>query len=164
MPEFHYLVTVSGCDLDQAQRVMNERLNHDEDYGFKYDLEAEFVEGKPLFMLTTADVTGVLRRPLVRGEERPVRKALEHALSEDWNEVLLGWDDPESTEMGAGGLAPGHWFREYGMDDWYLVTKADWHGDTALLWVEDIEGNASETSLDGDTVVELLVTNFDLRS
>lgn len=34
-----FVVTVSGCTKEQAERVMGERLLHDEDYGFFYTLE-----------------------------------------------------------------------------------------------------------------------------
>jgi predicted RNA-binding Zn-ribbon protein involved in translation (DUF1610 family) len=33
-----YMVTVTGCSRKQADRVMRERLGHDEDYGFNYNL------------------------------------------------------------------------------------------------------------------------------
>lgn len=31
-----FTVTVTGCDAEQAEQVMGERLGHDEDYGFDY--------------------------------------------------------------------------------------------------------------------------------
>lgn len=36
--EHTFLVTVSGCDRDQAEQVIAERINHDEDYGFDYQI------------------------------------------------------------------------------------------------------------------------------
>lgn len=33
-----FLVTVSGCDREQAEQVIAERINHDEDYGFDYEI------------------------------------------------------------------------------------------------------------------------------
>jgi hypothetical protein len=42
----HYVVTVSGCTREQADQVIAERIDHDEDYGFPYtlcvELEAPF--------------------------------------------------------------------------------------------------------------------------
>lgn len=34
-----YVVVVSDCDRAQADRVMNERIDHEEDYGFDYKIE-----------------------------------------------------------------------------------------------------------------------------
>jgi hypothetical protein len=36
-----YIVTVSGCNQAEADQVMAERLEHDEDYGFPYKIEWE---------------------------------------------------------------------------------------------------------------------------
>lgn len=33
-----FIVTVTGCDAEQAEQVMGERLLHDEDYGFDYSV------------------------------------------------------------------------------------------------------------------------------
>ena len=33
-----FRVTVSGCTAAQAEQVMAERLDHDEDYGFDYQI------------------------------------------------------------------------------------------------------------------------------
>ena len=38
--EIHtFQIKVSGCTIEQAERVIAERLSFDEDYGFKYSLE-----------------------------------------------------------------------------------------------------------------------------
>jgi len=34
-----FSVTVSGCTREQAEQVMRERIDHEEDYGFKYTIE-----------------------------------------------------------------------------------------------------------------------------
>lgn len=52
----------------------------------------------------------------------------------------------------ASELVPGNTYREYGMDDWHLLGKVDWHGDTMLPF--DAEGNEL-SALDCDTVVEV---------
>lgn len=45
-PDGHgFLVTVSGCTAEQAERVVNERLAPDEDYGFPYELGWEAADG-----------------------------------------------------------------------------------------------------------------------
>ena len=36
--EFVYTVVVSADNKEQAEKVMRERLDHDEDYGFNYTL------------------------------------------------------------------------------------------------------------------------------
>ena len=36
-----YLVTVSDCTTAQADQVIAERINHDEDYGFDYTISYE---------------------------------------------------------------------------------------------------------------------------
>jgi hypothetical protein len=33
-----FAVEIDGCSREQAERVLRERLGHDEDYGFKYTL------------------------------------------------------------------------------------------------------------------------------
>ena len=38
MKKYTYYVTVSADDKEQADKVINHRLNHDEDYGFAYRL------------------------------------------------------------------------------------------------------------------------------
>ena len=38
MKKYTYYVTVSADDKEQADKVINHRLNHDEDYGFTYRL------------------------------------------------------------------------------------------------------------------------------
>lgn len=38
MSEFVYTVVVSADNKEQAEQVMRERLDHDEDYGFDYTL------------------------------------------------------------------------------------------------------------------------------
>ena len=38
MSEFVYTVVVSAEKQEEANQVMRERLDHDEDYGFKYTL------------------------------------------------------------------------------------------------------------------------------
>ena len=38
MSEFVYTVVVSADNKEQAEKVMRERLDHDEDYGFNYTL------------------------------------------------------------------------------------------------------------------------------
>ena len=39
-PTVHtFTVTVSGCTAEQAEQVMAERLGHDEDYGFDYQID-----------------------------------------------------------------------------------------------------------------------------
>jgi hypothetical protein len=38
-----YTVTVSGCTQEQADQVMVERIEPDEDYGFEYRIEWESV-------------------------------------------------------------------------------------------------------------------------
>jgi hypothetical protein len=37
--EHLFTVKVSGCTANQAVQVMAERIDHDEDYGFDYDIE-----------------------------------------------------------------------------------------------------------------------------
>ena len=39
--EYSYIVTVKGCTKEEADRVINERLDCDEDYGFDYTIEYE---------------------------------------------------------------------------------------------------------------------------
>ena len=42
MAEFSYIVTVYNVDSkEQADRVMAERLHHDDDYGFPYNVDYE---------------------------------------------------------------------------------------------------------------------------
>lgn len=41
MPEFRFIVTVWCDNREQADRVMTERILHDEDYGFDYDIDWE---------------------------------------------------------------------------------------------------------------------------
>ena len=38
LPMHEFIVTVSGCSRDDAEQVMAERINHDEDYGFDYEI------------------------------------------------------------------------------------------------------------------------------
>lgn len=39
-----FLVRVHDCSTDEAFKVMRERLNHDEDYGFAYTVEWDEVD------------------------------------------------------------------------------------------------------------------------
>ena len=41
MSEFRYVVTVQCDRREQADRVMTERILHDEDYGFVYGIDWE---------------------------------------------------------------------------------------------------------------------------
>ena len=43
MDEHTYTVVVSGCSREQADQVMAERINVDEDYGFEYQISFEFL-------------------------------------------------------------------------------------------------------------------------
>lgn len=38
MAEHTFTVTVSGCSAEEARQVMAERIYHDEDYGFDYQI------------------------------------------------------------------------------------------------------------------------------
>ena len=38
MKKYTYYVTVSADNKEQADKVINHRINHDEDYGFAYRL------------------------------------------------------------------------------------------------------------------------------
>lgn len=38
MADHRFVVTVSGCTAEQAEQVMSERINVDEDYGFEYTI------------------------------------------------------------------------------------------------------------------------------
>ena len=42
--EHQFLVTVSGCDREQAEEVMTERILYGEDYGFDYEISFEPVK------------------------------------------------------------------------------------------------------------------------
>jgi hypothetical protein len=47
MPNWHYVVTVTADTESEADQVMAERLDHDEDYGFVYQLNyRKYLEGK----------------------------------------------------------------------------------------------------------------------
>ncbi|NUS02051.1 MAG: hypothetical protein HOV97_05750 [Nonomuraea sp.] len=153
-----FLVHVTGCDKEQAEQVMAERLNHDEDLGFPYVLQYEPVIGMPLHMVTTADAEAVVRRPLVAGEASSIRKTLEVALQEEWAAAITEQDNPISTELRASGIIVGHTIREYGLEEWLAITKVDSHGDTMLLAGVDIDDGEHEFTLDIDEVVELLTT------
>ena len=37
--DHEFIVTVEGCTKEEAEQVIAERLNHDEDYGFDYTIE-----------------------------------------------------------------------------------------------------------------------------
>lgn len=45
MTEHTFTITVSGCTAEQAQQVISERIDHDEDYGFPYQISA--TDAKP---------------------------------------------------------------------------------------------------------------------
>lgn len=45
MNEFVYTVVVSAENQEEANQVMRERLDHDEDYGFEYSLNIILNEG-----------------------------------------------------------------------------------------------------------------------
>ena len=45
MNEFVYTVVVSAENQEEANQVMRERLDHDEDYGFNYLTEYNFKTG-----------------------------------------------------------------------------------------------------------------------
>jgi hypothetical protein len=47
MPEFKYTVKVKAADRKEAERVLAERLYHDEDYGFDYEVWVEGVVNDP---------------------------------------------------------------------------------------------------------------------
>lgn len=34
-----FTVTITGCTREEAEQVMAERIGHDEDYGFCYEIE-----------------------------------------------------------------------------------------------------------------------------
>lgn len=38
MKEYRYVVTVMAETAEQAKQVMDERIMHDEDYGFEYEV------------------------------------------------------------------------------------------------------------------------------
>lgn len=155
-----FLVHVTGCDEEQAKQVMAERMNHDEDLEFPHVIQYQPVAGMPLHMVTTADAEAVLRRPLVAGETSSIRKMLEIALQRDWSSAITEHEDvPATTDMGASGIIPGHVIREYGMDDWYTITKVDQHGDTVLLTGVTVDNDGeTDFTLDIDTTVQLLAT------
>lgn len=39
MPDFHFVVVVTCETMEQAEQVMMERILHDEDYGFDYEID-----------------------------------------------------------------------------------------------------------------------------
>ena len=45
MKKYTYYVTVSADNKEQADKVINHRLNHDEDYGFAYRLNLSDADG-----------------------------------------------------------------------------------------------------------------------
>ncbi len=48
-----YVVTVTGCDAAQAEQVMAERLCHEEDYGFAYEVGYEQEAAPSLLSLSS---------------------------------------------------------------------------------------------------------------
>lgn len=38
LPMHEFVVTIAGCSREEAEQVLNERLSHDEDYGFDYEI------------------------------------------------------------------------------------------------------------------------------
>jgi hypothetical protein len=153
--------TNDGASLGAAERLVAATSALDgwlTGAGFPPAEWAHSIPGEAVYMITVADVEGVLRRPLLPGEKSSITKTLEHGIG-DLEDFLDGHEhDSNYADFGASGLIEGHWFREYGMDDWLRVTKVGNHGDRVLLWAEDVDGTAHETSLDADTVVALLTT------
>lgn len=39
--EHSYIVTITGCTKEEADQVIAERIDHDEDYGFEYSVGFE---------------------------------------------------------------------------------------------------------------------------
>ena len=38
LPMHEFTVTIAGCSREEAEQVLTERLGHDEDYGFDYEI------------------------------------------------------------------------------------------------------------------------------
>jgi hypothetical protein len=49
-----FIVEVDGCSREEAERVMSERLDHDEDYGFDYKIDWESIPPGIIKMLDDA--------------------------------------------------------------------------------------------------------------
>jgi len=47
MPEYKFTVLVNAEDRAKAERVIAERIYHDEDYGFPYTIEVAGVANDP---------------------------------------------------------------------------------------------------------------------
>lgn len=96
MDEHRYEVTVSGCTVEQANQVMSERVNHDEDYGFNYQISHGLPFGHIIHTfadLSTAHLPQPEMQNIVTG---PVR-AIEHEYGA-WVNVPSVEDDPDTEE------------------------------------------------------------------
>lgn len=56
MSTFKFLVEVDAEDKEQAERVMSERLNPDEDYGFDYGIKWKGVNVPPGLIATALTI------------------------------------------------------------------------------------------------------------
>lgn len=47
MPRYTTIVTIATDNIDNAERVLNERIHYDEDYGFPYEINYDYNELQP---------------------------------------------------------------------------------------------------------------------
>lgn len=159
MNEYTFLVTLSAPTEEQAKRVITERLEHDEDYGFDYlIIGGSGPYSQILYIYTADDAQAALRRPLVAGEADEIQKSLEHGLANEATSIIGFMPDGPSSDHRANDIEEGQVIREYGMDEWIIVDERGDHGDTVLIAGHNIDGDEIDTTFDIDDVVELLLT------
>lgn len=107
--EHTFLVTVSGCDREQAEQVIAERINYDEDYGFDYTIIHH--DHRPSSSHTSSAIT--LDAESVKAEVQDrFTNSQDHGLSEKDLNLVLAADDEHIGQL-VNNLVDDSFWAEY---------------------------------------------------
>lgn len=107
--EHTFLVTVSGCDREQAEQVIAERINYDEDYGFDYTIIHH--DHRPSSSHTSSAIT--LDAESVKAEVQDrFTNSQDHGLSEKDLNLVLAADDEHIGQL-VSNLVDDSFWAEY---------------------------------------------------
>lgn len=114
--EHTFLVTVSGCDREQAEQVIAERINHDEDYGFDYQISHRDhrPSGAEVVDKTKRTATAItLDAESVKDEVQDrFTNSQDHGLSEKDLNLVLAADDEHIGQL-VSNLVDDSFWAEY---------------------------------------------------
>lgn len=107
--EHTFLVTISRCDREQAEQVIAERINYDEDYGFDYTIIHH--DHRPSSSHTSSAIT--LDAESVKAEVQDrFTNSQNHGLSADDLTLVLAADDEHISQL-INNLVDDSFWAEY---------------------------------------------------